>query len=348
MNENKNGQFNSNKVSSNKSIITQYNQLSEIDNDLENMYSLNDRMVYQPESKEQKRKNATAIIIAIAVVILMIVILVVVLMTRGKEEEKPQESNSNTEEKEEEKGITLEDIASKIDTTALSELGFEVSIEEDNLVLSTLVKEVPYNFVFRIEKDVLSLELEEETEMAHQVWALVLDALGQCNGNEAGDVLKYLSLVENPAEVYEKVEEDQILWRVSTKTKFDTSRLEEYPLTVEDLEKIKTSLEGEKSYAYSKGYMELYKEEGKETLVVLFAEKKNSSGLTYPSILAFINTIYPGEYSMFKEQFTELESASFGRYKIETDVTLTESETEAMDAFRSNYQFIRLTIDTTV
>ena len=129
----------------------------------------------------------------------------------------------STEEKEE--LFTLEDIASKIDMEALEKLGFEVSLEGDNLVISTLVEEVPYNFVFRIVKDTLTLELEEETDMAYQVWAYVLDALGQLNGNEAGEVLDYLSRVENPKEVSRIEEEDQILWSVSLKTKFDTNSL---------------------------------------------------------------------------------------------------------------------------
>ena len=215
MNENKEEQNGTSKISPENASM---HPSSETDSDFENIYSSDESAL-----EGDKKKVIIAIFLVILVIIIVVGVFVNPLEKKEEKREEPPESSSNVEEKEE--LFTLEDIASKIDMEALEKLGFEVSLEGDNLVISTLVEEVPYNFVFRIVKDTLTLELEEETDMAYQVWAYVLDALGQLNGNEAGEVLDYLSRVENPKEVSRIEEEDQILWSVSLKTKFDTNSL---------------------------------------------------------------------------------------------------------------------------
>ncbi len=139
-----------------------------------------------------------------------------------KEEKKEEPSSSNTEEPVQ-KTITLEEIVETLDTKALEEKNFSISIQENLLVFSTLIEEEPFDYVFELKNQMLVFEIEEETEDSQFLLFYVMDAIGQLNGNKKGEVLHYLETEENPKEIKREELEGEVRYSVSVTTKFSNS-----------------------------------------------------------------------------------------------------------------------------
>ena len=306
-----------------------------------------------PIQKPKKKSNLLIIIVAI---IMLLVIGAVVYFTFFNKKTPTKPTTPVTPPVEEQPVVpktSLLDVESKLkENSDFQKLEITTSIQNNQLLFKALINNQEMIYTYELKENLLNTTFSNEDLTAMMIFSYVADAIGQCNGNEKGDVIAYFNSV---GILQSKIDgltittkENNYEISLNIDTKFDTSSLKTMYFQIEDFKPIEDILINTGSYQSAKGYLLFYKAGDAAKTTIILAEKKQLSELTYKSILSVIELLYNDELESFKTAYPQITTSTFGRYTITTDPTLTGIIKTLYSEYQEDYKFIEIIIDKTI
>lgn len=303
--------------------------------------------------KPKKKNNLLVIIVAI---IMVLVIAAVIYFTFFNKKTPVKPTPPVTPPVEEQPIIpktSLIDVENKLkENNDFKQLEIQTSIQNNQLLFKVVIESEETIYTYELKDNLLTTTFKNDDLTAMVIFSYLADAIGQCNGNEAGDVIAYFNSIGilqvklDGLTITSKENNYEISLNIDTK--FDTSSLKTMYFQIEDLKKGETYLTNTGSYQSAKGYLLFYKAGDINKTTIILAEKKQLSELTYKSILSVVELLYNEELENFKIAYPDLQDASFGRYTITINPILTGLIKTLYSEYQDDYKFIEIVIDKTI